>query len=107
MINEAFLQWKKSKREILSFGKDAGSDIEDDGIQVSLKEEEQTYLINKALERLVPNESLALRLYYLQGERIKEVCELTGWSESNAKVILFRARKHVFIAMRAIINAEF
>jgi RNA polymerase sigma-70 factor (ECF subfamily) len=107
VINEAFMKLKKLKKEIVSFGDESNTDIEDDGFHLSLREEQQTYLINKALERLAPKESLALRLFYLQEESIKEVCDLTGWSESNTKVILFRARKHMFAAMREIINSEF
>ncbi len=107
VINEAFMKLKKLKREIVSFGEESNADIEDEGAYSSMKEEEQTYLINRTLESLPPKESLALRLFYLQEENIKEVSELTGWSESNVKVILFRARKHMFEVLREIINAEF
>lgn len=57
-------------------------------------------LVNLALQQLAPNEALALRLFYLQEESIKMVCEITGWSEANAKVILHRARKN----MRTILS---
>ncbi len=107
VINEAFKRLKKSKREKLSFYGEFGEDIEDERVYSGLKEEEQAYLINKALDKLGPKESLVLRLFYLREESVKGVCELTGWSESNTKVILHRARKNMFAAINEIMKSEF
>lgn len=107
VVNEALSRLKKIKKEIISFNADYETDIPDDSFPESLKEEEQTYLINEALNKLNPNESLALRLFYLQEESIREVCEITGWSESNTKVTLHRARKNMFIVLSELMKSEF
>jgi RNA polymerase sigma-70 factor (ECF subfamily) len=107
VINEAFMRLKKIKKEIVFFCGEYENDVGDERLFLSVKEEEQTWMINKALENLAPKESLSLRLYYLQGESIKEVCDLTGWSESNAKVILHRARKNMFAVLKELMNSEF
>ena len=51
------------------------------------------FVVRKALGQLSSNESLALKLFYLHDYSIHEICDITGWSDSNAKVILHRARK--------------
>lgn len=107
VINEAFMRLKKLKKEILSFGDEYNKDAADESELLSLQKEEQIYLINEALKRLSPKESLALRLFYLQEESINEVCEVTGWSEANTKVILHRARRNMFIAFKQIMKSEF
>jgi RNA polymerase sigma-70 factor (ECF subfamily) len=107
VVNEALTRLKKLKREIISFTADYEADIPDESFLASLKDEEQTYLINEALKKLIPNESLALRLFYLQEESIKEVCEITGWSESNTKVTLHRARKNMFTVLSRVMKIEF
>jgi RNA polymerase sigma-70 factor (ECF subfamily) len=106
VINEAFMRLKKIKKEIVSFCGEYEKDVGDEGLFLSVQEEEQTWLLNKALEKLAPKESLALRLFYLQEEDIKGVCDLTGWSESNAKVILFRARKNMFAVLKEMMKSE-
>ena len=65
----------------------------DESVDLNFQEKHLTYSINKALEQLSPNESLALRLFYLEEESVKDVSEITGWSEENVKVILHRGRK--------------
>lgn len=106
VTNEAFKSLKKLKREFLSFVEYHNHEIVDEDILLSLQEDEQTYCINEALKKLPPNESLALRLFYLQEGSIKEVREITGWSESKVKVTLFRARKNMFLAFNEILNIK-
>lgn len=49
--------------------------------------------IRTVLAKMKPNEALALQLHYLDGFSIQEITLITGWTESNAKVILHRARE--------------
>ena len=62
-------------------------------VLTQLKEDERQYFINETLNLLPVNESLVLRLFYLNENRIDEICEMTGWTESKVKVLLHRARK--------------
>ncbi len=75
-------------------------DIEfDENALQNMIEEEQKQIINEVLMKLPSNESLALRLFYLEELSIQELCEITGWTNTNAKVILHRARKKMAIEL--------
>jgi RNA polymerase sigma factor (sigma-70 family) len=95
VINEAFQRLRKSKREMVSFV----SAEEIMSLEVTplfeLSEEEQKHTIGEALNRLPPKESLVLALFYLEEYSLAEICNITGWSLSNAKVILHRGRKNM------------
>jgi RNA polymerase sigma-70 factor (ECF subfamily) len=55
---------------------------------------------------LPANESLVLRLYYLAENSIKEICEMTGWSESNIKVLMHRGRKNMQELLEKMLQHE-
>jgi len=96
IINEAFKVLKKHNKDIVSYGElpvSISTDVEDTGSRID--GEDQRYYINEALKLLSPNESLALRLFYLGENSIEEIAEITGWSNTNIKVILHRAIKYV------------
>lgn len=104
IINEAFKALKKHKKDIVSYGElpvNVLNDVEDTSSKIN--GEDQRYYINEALKLLSPNESLALRLFYLGENSIEEIAEITGWNNSNIKVILHRARSN----MRHILESRF
>ncbi len=51
-----------------------------------------TELVDKLLAGLRPDDRLLMRLLYLEGHMLKEISELTGWSNTSIKVRAFRAR---------------
>lgn len=102
IVNEAFQRLKKMKKEILSFQDEYEKEILDENYIEQLHEQEKVDLVNKALLFIPANESLALRLFYLEDESIKNICAITGWSISNAKVVLHRARKSMFIMINQL-----
>ena len=104
VLNEAFQRRKKIKRDFLEFQPDYNEDIMDESILSALDKDEQIHNINEALKMLPDRESVVLRLCYLEEESIKDVCEITGWSESNTKVILHRARKSMLHALNKLIK---
>jgi RNA polymerase sigma factor (sigma-70 family) len=59
----------------------------------NLQAKEQQKFINDSIARLPPTESLLITLFYLNENSIKEIMVITGLSESNIKVKLFRAKK--------------
>lgn len=61
-----------------------------DNIELNEKKEE----INRTLSLMKPKERLMLELYYLQENSISEIKLITGFSISNIKVLLHRARKN-------------
>ncbi|MEQ6121522.1 sigma-70 family RNA polymerase sigma factor [Reichenbachiella sp. MALMAid0571] len=102
--NEALKKLKKTKVEILTLDENLQDDLEDESILSSLHQKEQQFVINKALEMLTSDESLVLRLFYLEEENINEVINITGWSRSKVKVTLFRARKNMYKAFNNVLN---
>lgn len=106
VINEAFMRLKKMKKEIVSFVSEYEQGGTDEHVLLSLPEDEQQYCINEALKKLPPKESLVLRLFYLQEESIKEIGEMTGWSVSNVKVMLHRARKKMQVVLQQVMKSE-
>jgi RNA polymerase sigma-70 factor (ECF subfamily) len=98
VINEAFKAIKKQKSEILTFG---GASVfttsEIDFFSLGINADEQRFYINEALKMISSRESLILRLFYLEENSIEEIAEITGWTTSNIKVLLHRAR----ISMKA------
>jgi RNA polymerase sigma-70 factor (ECF subfamily) len=95
VVNEAFQRLRKTKKEIVSFV--PGEEIIrlEDTPLYDLQEEEQKHMIGEALNRLPPKESLVLALFYLEDYSLADICNITGWSLSNTKIILHRARKDI------------
>jgi RNA polymerase sigma-70 factor (ECF subfamily) len=93
VINESFKLSGKRKTEFIVFNETL-PDISNDTLNplLKLEEDDQKYIINEALKHLPPKECLSLRLYYLEQNSIDEIREITGWSVSDIKVTLHRAR---------------
>ena len=107
VINESFKIIRKEKRNVSESAIDLGTDFrENPAIFDALKESEQKYYINECLTRLPASESLVLRLFYLAENNIKEICEMTGWSESNTKVHLHRGRKNMQELLQKMLKTE-
>jgi RNA polymerase sigma-70 factor (ECF subfamily) len=58
-------------------------------------------ILDSALVRLRPEERLVVTLLELEEKTVREVAELTGWSEGNVKVRAHRARKALKIIMES------
>ena len=63
--------------------------------QTRLKEKEESRRVSQAIRKLPADQAALINLYYLEEKKIKEVCEITGLTESNVKIRLFRARKQL------------
>lgn len=97
VINEAFIQQRKQKRQtkIVEGISETNNQSTVNKSSEKIKEDNQRFYINEALKHIPAKHSLALRLFYLQDYSIEEIKEITGWSTSNTKVILYRARNKV------------
>lgn len=65
------------------------------GLENLLENERKDY-IARALSQMKSEEALLLRLYYLCDLSIGDIRDITGFSESNIKVLLHRGRKNMF-----------
>jgi len=72
----------------------------------SMEEDQQKYFIDLALKSIPSKEALVLNLFYLEEYSVQEVSSLTGWSDSNVKVILFRARKNMYSELSKLLKTE-
>ena len=90
IVNEAFQRLKKMKRELPIVEVDQVADTYQDH-----SDGNQEIQIQQALKAMPSKEGLALNLFYLEERSLLEVTKITGWSLSNTKVILHRARKQI------------
>ena len=56
-------------------------------------QKEASELLDRALDKLSPEDRMVLELVYLEGLSGKEAAGLLGWSVANVKIRLFRSRK--------------
>lgn len=56
-------------------------------------ESDDVLRLRAALARLKPKERLVITLLEIEERSLREIAELTGWSEGNVKVRAFRARQ--------------
>lgn len=71
-----------------------------------LKDQEQQFYVKKAIEKLNEMEGLIISLFYFDESSVQEIVEITGLSESNVKVKLHRARKHLKVNLEGLLNKE-
>jgi len=50
-------------------------------------------ILDRAMSRLKPEDRMVITLFELEDRTVREVAELTGWSETRVKVRAFRARE--------------
>ena len=58
------------------------------------------------LDQVSDRARIVLTLQELEGRTIKEIAEITGWSESLVKVQAFRARKEMRAAVERFLSRE-
>lgn len=93
-LNESELNWLDSRAMSAA------------GEKQSTEEDRATAadLVKRVLETLPPDDRLVLILMESEGASIKEVAELTGWSESKVKVQAFRARRRMRESVEKLLN---
>ncbi|MEL6973112.1 MAG: RNA polymerase sigma factor [Bacteroidota bacterium] len=97
VVNEAIKINRKSKLEQRTVPITADHTVSlrtNNGALDALELKEKRKQINLALAAMKPKEGLMLELYYLQEYSIAEIKTITGFSASNIKVLLYRARKN-------------
>ncbi len=72
----------------------------------TLKMEEQQKYVREAVEKLPEKDALLITLFYMNDNSIEEIEEITGLSQSNVKVKLFRARKKLNQSLSGLLKEE-
>ena len=82
--------------------KDETKEINLDGIP----EENRAQAIKEAMDQLPEDEYTLVLLYYFEEQSVEEISKVTGLSESNTKVKLFRARKKLYTILNDMLKDE-
>lgn len=109
VYNECLARLRKTKRN-LTWLEDVMENPDEpadflDGLEI-LQREERSTLIRKGIDMLNPSEAAVLTLFYLEEQPVKQIATITGSSESNVKVQLFRGRKHLEQNLKKLTNKE-
>jgi len=75
---------------VLSHGHE--SSVNGDAI---LEKKETSQMLHQTLRQLSPQDATALELFYFREQSIEEIGHLTGWTSSNVKSRLSRARQRL------------
>ncbi|MDR7130371.1 RNA polymerase sigma-70 factor (ECF subfamily) [Algoriphagus sp. 4150] len=109
VYNEALGRLRKTRNHTIQLGEieDLPCDSADylDGLK-SLQLAERKDLIRRGLDAIKPMESVALTLFYLEEQNIKEIEEIMGLTGSHVKILLHRGRKNLLDSLRNITNSE-
>ncbi|WP_440133940.1 RNA polymerase sigma factor, partial [Chitinophaga sancti] len=65
----------------------------EDALPPPLEASEQSKFISRAISELPPSEAIAITLYYMNENSVREISKITGLSMANVKIQLYRARK--------------
>lgn len=103
VVNQAFTNLKKRQNSRVDYVEAVETDIEEPDLS-GYEAAEQSAMIQNALQKLPPRESLVLRLYYLEEGSVKEVSEISGLTEANVKINLHRARKNMHRILTLLIK---
>jgi RNA polymerase sigma-70 factor (ECF subfamily) len=107
VFNECVSRLRKKKLDSFSIDEPRFSYLEAEEAARIIKElddREQKEILIKVVEKLPDDERSLITLFYLQECSIKEIVEITGYSKSNVKIKLFRARKRLWEKLRYAFN---
>ncbi|MBK7028118.1 MAG: sigma-70 family RNA polymerase sigma factor [Bacteroidales bacterium] len=99
VYNAAISHTRKKQQEFTQIDDRVMSDTTEDDILEDLERVDgdlQTKLVNQAIDRLPPDESALVTLFYMEENSIDDISHITGLSVSNVKVKLHRIRKKLY-----------
>lgn len=97
VVNESFQRLRKLKKEHSLLELTEVLEIDSDSSQEVQSEKSEQVV--KLIKNLPANESLALNLFYLEENSLKDIVDITGWTLANVKVVLHRARKNIRVQL--------
>jgi len=80
-------------------------EVEINGLN-ALHQKQRKQIISDALGRLKEAEGVALTLFYLNENSVKEIGDITGYTSSNIKVLLHRGRKKLLLELKKVLKKE-
>ncbi|MFW5761115.1 MAG: RNA polymerase sigma factor [Cyclobacteriaceae bacterium] len=100
------LRKKKIETSPIEFNEDNQDLVTTNEYLGQVKNETRQRFIEKAVHMLEEDEQWILNLFYYSETPIKEIVEITGYTESNVKIKLFRARKQLQVNLQGLLKEE-
>lgn len=103
IFNQAVSRLRKKKLELTSIDEGNFNNaelVETENLFTAFTNQEQNLLVRQAVDRLPDDEKIVITLYYLNDCAVKEITEITGYTDANVKIKLFRARKRLWEMLR-------
>ena len=72
----------------------------------AMKNEEQQKYVREAIDKLPEKDAILITLFYMNDNSIEEIEQITGLTQSNVKVKLFRARKKLNQGLSLLLKEE-
>lgn len=97
--NTAISKIRKSKPEFAAIDEKLLDNYTTDAVSKGvsgLSKEEQIEAVEEVMAMLPEEDNLLLTLFYKQAQSVEEISEITGYSQSNVKVKLYRIRKRMY-----------
>jgi len=110
VYNLSLTKTRKKKLNTVELNDNVDIDLKNQKIKTNswdliTRNERETY-VKKAIDKLPEDDALVLTLFYIADNSIPEICDLTGWSQSSAKVKLHRARQKLYASLFSILKFE-
>ena len=105
--NTTISELRKRKHEFTAID-DNFSNIPDDEISETLDEittEDKLQLLDTVLKKLPPDDALLISMFYINDQSVKNISIITGNSEANVKVKLYRIRKIINFEINKLIQS--
>ena len=105
--NAAISKGRKKRHEFLAIDEEMIDNYTTDVVSRSVNEldkDEQIEAINILMEKLPAEENLLLTLFYKKGKSVEDISGVTGYSQSNVKVKLYRIRKRMYAGLERYLN---
>jgi RNA polymerase sigma factor (sigma-70 family) len=109
IYNNSISRIRKKKLDIHSYDDEAFEWMEP--VETSRELEkmhqlEQKKYVNEALNKLPGEDATVVSLFYMNESSVEEISEVTGLSQSNVKVKLYRARKKLYEELQQLLKDE-
>ena len=107
--NAAISKGRKKRHEFSAIDEEMIDNYTTDTVSRSVNEldtDEKIEAINILMEKLPEEDNLLLTLFYKKEKPVEEISEITGYSQSNVKVKLYRIRKRMYTGLELYLKGK-
>ena len=107
--NLAISATRKKSEDFLSIDESVLSEVPDEQDETFLGDsdvEQRIMYLNRALERLSPDERAMILLFYKDNKTMEEIAVISGLTETNVKTKICRIRKKLYILIKCMEENE-